>query len=772
MAKKKSSRSRSKKGKRRSSSRKKKKKQQPRLPSIQLSRDAQLDILGYVMLAIAALTILALLSVQRGALLGPWVALLTRIFGWGVYVVPFFIGAVGLYLVLRHFGDRVPRPQPEQVVGIILLFVNLLVTIHFPLMWVTGLDSQQLAEGGQGGGTLGAGLGNLLVRGLGGPGTALALLALWTLSIFFVFGVSPAEMARELAKLAQRLNTQIRAARMRRPIQPPLPSVSPTQLDLEEAYALEPADPTAGAPQPDSVRVSTRPDPGPISEYVHPRVLGEQSWQPPALDAILEPGDTQDLDQEMMRQQARIIEETLTSLGAPVKVMEVNQGPAITQFGVEPLHTTNKKGKQTRVKVSKVAGLADDVALALSAKTIRIQTPIPRKGLIGIEIPNQDISLVALRDIIESESWQQTHSRLRLGLGQDVSGMPFVASLTAMPHLLIAGATGSGKSVCINSILAALLLQNTPADLRLLMVDPKRVELTQYGGIPHLLAPVIVDVERVPGALNWLLREMDGRYRKFANVGARDIDYYNEHVIRDDPDARQMPYIVVVVDELADLMMLAPQETERSICRLAQMARATGIHLIIATQRPSVDVVTGLIKANFSARIAFAVASSVDSRVILDGPGAERLMGRGDMLFVPPDAAEPIRLQGAFVADEELRRLVRYWKGGRELREPEPAPTPQPSPPVQLPLQEQLVATPVVEFEDDLLPHALSILLAENRASISLLQRRLRIGYTRSARIIDLLTEKGIVGPSQPGGKAREINRAQAQALLQQAGGR
>lgn len=768
---KKSSRSRSKKGKRRTSSTKKKKKQ-PRLPSIQLSRDAQLDILGYGMLTVAALTILALLSVQRGALLGPWVALLTRIFGWGVYVVPFFIGAIGLYLVLRHFGDRIPRPQPEQIVGIVLLFLNILVTIHFPLMWMTGLDAQQLAEEGRGGGTLGAGMGNLLVRGLGGPGTALALLALWTLSVFFTFGVSPAEMARELAKLVERLTAQIRATRIQRPIQPPLPSASPTQADLDEAYAPAPEEPVIRGPQTDVVPVRPRPDTEPVSEYVHPRVLGEQSWQPPALDAILEPGDTQDLDQEMMRQQARIIEETLTSLGAPVKVKEVNQGPAITQFGVEPLHTTNKRGKQTRVKVSKIASLADDVALALSAKTIRIQTPIPRKGLIGIEIPNQDISLVALRDIIESEPWQRTQSNLRLGLGQDVSGMPFVTDLTAMPHLLIAGATGSGKSVCINAILAALLLQNTPADLRLLMVDPKRVELTQYGGIPHLLAPVIVDVERVPGALNWLLREMDGRYRKFANVSARDIDYYNEQVVPDNPEAKLMPYIVVVVDELADLMMLSPQETERSICRLAQMARATGIHLIIATQRPSVDVVTGLIKANFSARIAFAVASTVDSRVILDSPGAERLLGRGDMLFVPPDAAEPIRLQGAYVADEELRRLVRYWKGGRDLREPERAPTPQPSPPVQLPLQEQLVAAPAVEFEDDLLPDALSILLAENRASISLLQRRLRIGYTRSARIIDLLAEKGIVGPSQPGGKAREVNRAQAQALLQQAGGR
>ncbi|HIE38323.1 MAG TPA: DNA translocase FtsK, partial [Anaerolineae bacterium] len=513
--------------------------------------------------------------------------------------------------------------------------------------------------------------------------------------------------------------------------------------------------------------------PRPVADRVPPRVIGGPPWDLPPLDLILEPGDEQDLDQEMVRHQARIIEETLSSLGAPVTVREINRGPVVTQFGVEPLFVTNSRGKQTRVKVSKITSLADDLALALSAKTIRIEAPVPRKGLVGIEVPNQEISLVALRDIIESDVWERAPSPLRLGLGQDVSGTPFVADLRGMPHLLIAGTTGSGKSVCINAILAALLLQNTPDDLKLLMVDPKRVELTLYNGIPHLLAPVVVDIERVVGALQWVLREMDGRYRRFASVGARDIVDYNERIVPQEPDAPKMPFIVVVVDELADLMMLAPQETERAICRLAQMARATGIHLIIATQRPSVDVVTGLIKANFPARIAFAVASSVDSRVILDTPGAERLLGRGDMLFMAPDTPQPIRLQGAFVSDTELHRLVRYWKGGREL-EPGPvaeaAAPPPPPRPVQLPLQEE-PASPAPTFEDDLLPDALAILLAENRASISLLQRRLRIGYTRSARIIDMLEEKGVIGPPQPGGQTREVNRAIAEALLRQAGG-
>jgi S-DNA-T family DNA segregation ATPase FtsK/SpoIIIE len=737
------------------------KRKQRQGPLIRLSLDTQLDILGYGLAAIALFTLLALLSAQRGMLLGPWVDFLRRAFGWGVYIVPFFIGAVGLYLILRRFGDRLPRFQPEQVVGVLILFVALLTTIHFPVIWLTGLGSASAAEAGYGGGYLGAWLGALLVLGLGGAGTALVLLAVWVLGVFFAFGVSPADMARGLAGLVRRMP------------RPRALSLLPSKGQERKAAAPPAPQPDRPAAPPAKAAPLPEHSPTPAVGYTHFRVVGEPPWEAPPVDAILESGDEQDLNQEIMRQQTRIIEETLSTLGAPVRVKEVNRGPVVTQFGVEPLFVTSRRGKQTRVKVGKIASLADDLALALSAKTIRIQTPVPRKGLVGIEVPNQEVALVALRDIVEGEEWERVHSPLRLGLGQDVSGTPFVADLRAMPHLLIAGTTGSGKSVCINAILSALLLQNTPDDLRLLMVDPKRVELTLYNGIPHLLVPVVVDMERVVGALGWVLREMDGRYRKLADAGARDIVDYNERIASQQLDAKGMPYIVVVVDELADLMMLAPQETERAVCRLAQMARATGIHLVIATQRPSVDVVTGLIKANFPARIAFAVASSVDSRVILDMPGAERLLGRGDMLFVAPDTSPPVRLQGSFVSDAELYRLVRYWKGGRELEgvAPPPAPASVPAPqPVQLPLQEEPVVSPDL-LEDDLLPDALAILLAENRASISLLQRRLRIGYTRSARIVDLLEEKGVIGSPQSGGQAREVNRAMAEKLLRQAGG-
>ncbi len=742
---------------------KRKSKKRRTVPRIHLSTDAILDIVGYTTVFAALLTLLALLSTRRGALLGPWVRLLGRIFGWGVYVVPFFGAAIGLYLILRRFGDRIPRPRPEQVVGVFLLFFTFLATAHFPAIWLTGLSSEEVAQAGYGGGAIGAAIDRALLNGVGGVGTALTLLAAWLLGVFFTFNVSPADMLRYLLALRERLprpTPRLPTPPTERPVQPPAePKAPPVGHATAAAPAPRPA-PISPPPSP------PRPSP---EDFLLPTV-GGPPWTLPPIEAILEPGSEQNINEEMVRQQARIIEETLASLGAPVKVKEVNRGPVITQFGVEPLFVTNSRGKQTRVKVSKIASLADDLALALAAKTIRIQTPIPKKGLVGIEVPNQEISLVALRDIIESEAWERVDSRLRLALGQDVAGQPFVADLRAMPHLLIAGATGSGKSVCINAILAALLLQNTPDDLKLLLVDPKRVELTPFNGIPHLLAPVVVDMERVTGTLSWALREMDGRYRRFASVGARDIEDFNERVVPQRADLKRMPYIVIIVDELADLMMLAPAETERSLCRLAQMARATGIHLIIATQRPSVDVVTGLIKANFPARIAFAVASSVDSRVILDMPGAERLLGRGDMLFMSPDASEPIRLQGSFVSDEELHRLIRYWKGGRELTIEPSAPSPTAAQPVQLPLDESLAPQPTVEFEDDLLPNALEVILAENRASISLLQRRLRIGYTRSARIIDLLEEKGIVGPPQSGGQTREVNRVAAEALLREAG--
>jgi S-DNA-T family DNA segregation ATPase FtsK/SpoIIIE len=441
-------------------------------------------------------------------------------------------------------------------------------------------------------------------------------------------------------------------------------------------------------------------------------------------------------------------------------VVEINRGPTITQFGVEP-DFIEVRGQKRRVRVSKITALADDLALALAARRIRIEAPVPGKGYIGVEVPNEEIALVALRDAIQSPQFKKLKSPLRFALGRDVSGTPVAADLAEMPHLLVAGTTGSGKSVCVNGLISCFLLHNTPEDLRMIMVDPKRVELSGYDGIPHLLAPVVVDLERVVGVLQWVSREMDQRYHKFSEAGARHIMDYNRKVVRE--GGKKLPYLLVIIDELADLMMLAPTETEKAITRLAQLARATGIHLIISTQRPSTNVVTGLIKANFPARIAFATASGVDSRVILDQPGAETLLGRGDMLFQAPDAAAPVRLQGVFVSDSEIEKLVRYWRflaaqikgpiGGTSAAGEPDAKMPS------IPLKQKEMWEDMEEQteQDDLWDEAVELVRMEDKASISMLQRRLRIGYTRAARLIEAMAAEGIIGPARDGPQPRKV---------------
>jgi S-DNA-T family DNA segregation ATPase FtsK/SpoIIIE len=462
----------------------------------------------------------------------------------------------------------------------------------------------------------------------------------------------------------------------------------------------------------------------------------------------------QEISQAEIRARVKIIEETLASFGVVAKVVEVNQGPTVTQFGVEPgyIERRGRSGriKRVKVKVSKISSLANDLALALAASPVRIEAPVPGRPIVGIEVPNSEPSLVALRSVMESEAFHQLDSKLGIALGQDVSGQAVVADLATMPHLLIAGATGSGKSVCINSIVTCLLCHNTPETLNLLMIDPKMVELTNYNGIPHLVRPVVVELEEVVKVLKWTTKEMDRRYRLFAKSGSRNIENYNKGLVA--RGKAPLPYNVVVIDELADLMMISPDQVESSVCRIAQMARATGIHLIIATQRPSVDVVTGLIKANFPARISFAVTSQVDSRVVLDTGGAERLLGQGDMLYMAPDSSQPVRLQGCFVSDRELNRLVQYWKGIRVPQELRPADV------VQQPLWADFVAKEQEAAKtDDLLDKAIEVVCKHEGASISLLQRKLRIGYLRAARLIDLMEEQGIIGPERGGSRGREV---------------
>ncbi len=574
-----------------------------------------------------------------------------------------------------------------------------------------------------------------------------------------------------------------------RPSQPPVsqPVVKPPSspvpgASVPPATPVSKAVPPAAAPKPEEPKVEAKPPAAaPKPEAAAPtksvsatppkvedsggKAPSKPQWKLPRID-VLKGAVRKGITEEELRHRAEVIEMTLSSFGAPARVVEVNTGPVITQFGVEPDYIDGRAGKRIKVKVGKISALADDLALSLAAPTIRIEAPVPGKGFVGVEVPNAEPSIVGLRDVMDTPVFNDLKSPLKLALGQNVSGEPICADMTAMPHLLIAGTTGSGKSVCVNGIICTMLMTCTPEELQMIMVDPKRVELTNYNGIPHLMSPVVTELERIVGVLKWVQREMDDRYRKFAMAGARNITDYNGRIRKAQVDGDPLPYILVIVDELADLMMLAPDETERVITRLAQMARATGIHIIISTQRPSVDVVTGLIKANFPSRIAFAVATGVDSRVILDMPGAEKLLGRGDMLFQAPDTPMPVRLQGVYVSDEEIDRIVTYW---RDQAAKNPSLKRQKSLDDKSSSADQSASSRVSvrsdsggnggddDDGDDLFEEAVELVRSMDKASISLLQRHLRIGYTRAARLIDLMEEHGVIGPHEGGSKPREV---------------
>ena len=468
-------------------------------------------------------------------------------------------------------------------------------------------------------------------------------------------------------------------------------------------------------------------------------------WKLPPID-ILDVAPEVEYSQADNAQRARLIEEALVSYGVEAKVVQINAGPTVTQFGVEPgwdrkykeVREKDKDGNvrvrqeevsKTRIKVERITSLANDLALALAAHSIRIEAPVPGKSIVGIEVPNTVSSIVSLRGVIETSVFQKlkAKSRLSLALGKGAGGEAIAGDLGKMPHLLIAGATGSGKTVCLNAIICCLLLHNTPYDVKFIMVDPKRVEMTAYNGIPHLVTPVIVDTDKAISALRWLSQEMDRRYQKLAAAGARNIEGYNKNK----QGAEKMLYLVLVIDELADLMMRGMDEVERILCRLAQLARATGIHLVVATQRPSVDVVTGLIKANFPTRISFAVTSQVDSRTILDSVGAEKLLGGGDMLYMPTEAAKPKRLQGCYVSDPETERLVYFW-GGQKREEMASLKLEELTPSLVAP-QKGIVP------EDPFLERARQLLKEHKHISTSFLQRKLSVGYPRAARIMEQL---------------------------------
>lgn len=441
---------------------------------------------------------------------------------------------------------------------------------------------------------------------------------------------------------------------------------------------------------------------------------------------------------ELIHANAAKLERTFQSFGVKARVTQVHLGPAVTKYEVHP---------DVGVKVSKIVSLNDDLALALAAKDIRIEAPIPGKSAIGIEVPNSEVAVVSLREVIDSKENDRPDSKLLIGLGRDITGESILAELNKMPHLLVAGATGSGKSVCINGIITSILMRAKPHEVKLMMIDPKMVELNVYNGIPHLLAPVVTDAKKASQALKKVVNEMERRYELFSHTGTRNIEGYNEHVRRHNAENEGqqplLPFIVVIVDELADLMMVASSDVEDAITRLAQMARAAGIHLIIATQRPSVDVITGVIKANIPSRIAFAVSSATDSRTILDMGGAEKLLGRGDMLFLPVGASKPVRIQGAFLSDEEVEEVVNFVIDQQKAQ-----------------YQEEMIPDDIPEMttvvDDDLYDEAVELILEMQTASVSMLQRRFRIGYTRAARLIDEMEARGVVGPYE-GSKPRAV---------------
>ena len=469
-------------------------------------------------------------------------------------------------------------------------------------------------------------------------------------------------------------------------------------------------------------------------------------YQKPGLNLLqTAPKAVSQRQNKVVSENVRILEKTLSDFGVKAVVTQVNRGPSITRYELQPA---------PGVKVSKITGLSDDIALALAASHIRIEAPIPGKAAIGIEVPNEERAMVSLREILEDAAFKRSDSKLTFALGRDIAGASVVADLAKMPHLLIAGSTGSGKSVCINSLIASILISTTPDEIKMMMIDPKMVELSVYNDIPHLIYPVVTEPKKAAKALRWAVHEMERRYEAFAGAGVRDINSYNAWLAQQEEEGRPslLPYIVILIDELADLMLVASADVEDSICRLAQMARAAGMHLVIATQRPSVDVITGLIKANIPSRIAFAVSSQTDSRVILDVAGAEKLLGRGDMLYSTLENPKPVRVQGVYVSDKEIENLTNFIKTAN----------------VQPDYLEDIVAgaengrNEENDELDELLPEAARIFIESGQASISLLQRRLRIGYTRAARIIDQMEQSGIVGGFE-GSKARAIRMTMEQ---------
>lgn len=679
--------------------------------------------------ALAMMTLLGLLGLTHGAMIDPIIGFLRRWLGWGALVIPLTLGYFALQLLQRRMGKVAPI-RWMRLIALEAATIGLL-----GLFSVLDGVSLARAELGGGGGLIGWSIAILLGEWFGPWGRAIVLSALAALAL--VYGTQDL-----ILWLAERLER-------RRSVEAPQDDFDLGENLLE--LAGDPAQPPVRTPKPavqipkefrKNFTVQEVP-----AEEVRPV---ERDERLPPLELLEDKDWTRSSSKEINRI-AGLIEKTLHDFGLPAKVVDFRTGPSVTQFAVEPGYLEakpgNGEGKRQKVRVSQISALSNDLALALSAARLRIEAPVPGKSYLGIEVPNRSKEVVRLRPILVSRAYQKAASALKIALGRDVSGGAVVADLAKMPHLLIAGTTGSGKSVCISSITCSLITNNTPEDLRLVMIDPKMVELVRFNGLPHLLGKVETEQQRILGVMQWCTTEMDRRYRLLEEARARDIETYNRQLSRRQ-QAEKMPRLVVMIDELSDLMMSNPDQTEKTLVRLAQMARATGIHLIVATQRPSTDVVTGLIKANFPARIAFAVASGIDSRVILDTGGAEALLGAGDMLYLSPEAGAPLRLQGVYLSDLEIERLVEFWVRSNAEQEGGAARAPW----------EGLISRQAALIDkDDVLEQAIALVRQTRQASASMLQRKLNVGYPRAARLMDELEELGVIGGPETGGRTRSV---------------
>ncbi|OPY57216.1 MAG: DNA translocase SpoIIIE [Pelotomaculum sp. PtaU1.Bin035] len=724
----------------------------------QHNEELKYEILGVILVAVGILSIVSLLSQTTGLVSDFAVRVLKSIAGEGCYFFPLLLVLAGGRLVRQRSQTKFS----QRMYGAMLLFLAALTFLH---LIIPIEDSFRAGVNGDGGGVLGALFSYIFRKSFGIAGTYIILITAGLVALLLLTNLSLASMARVFSVKIQEgsrkgyrglvdyLFTEVEEDSGKT-------TPSPVIIDNGEQFTIMESSPEASKQHVnrqdrEDLQLINEEEPVPVKNGVSgeepaegkingtPNVtLGfppeNSTYRLPPLTILSRPYRIKSTRfNKDINENIRILEETLESFGVNAKVTQVSRGPAITRYEIQP---------PSGVKVSRIVSLADDIALGMAAPGVRIEAPIPGKAAVGIEVPNKEVSMVHLRDLLETQEFIHSDSKLTISLGKDIAGNPVVADLAKMPHLLIAGATGAGKSVCLNTLIVSILFKATPEEIKFLMIDPKMVELAMYNGIPHLVSPVVIDPKKAATSLRWAVKEMEHRYELFATAGVRDITRYNKMFKNKEPDSGQLPLplIVVIIDELSDLMMVAPADVEDAVCRLAQMARAAGIHLLVATQRPSVDVITGLIKANIPSRISFAVSSQIDSRTILDMAGAEKLLGKGDMLFFPVGASKPVRVQGAYLSDKEVEDLVSFLK-----KQAEPVYNDKI-------LKEEPEEEAVPEVEDELLPQAVQLLIESGHASISLLQRRLHIGYARAARLIDIMERKGIVGGYE-GSKPRAI---------------